>query len=176
MSQVSQGSSQANEDSSLSFKKKTNYKTNVGKMHMRIESNAQVGTGTNKHVEYKLVGEDSLGPFECQRRYRDFDTFRDLLTQRYAGLYIPPMPPKVMQGNQKEMIVEERQFYINEFVQEISTTPYLNQCEELQVFLRPQGVPVDKAMQSLIKFNTDDQLGYFREKLQISETLMPGEL
>ena len=95
-----------------------------------------VGSGMDKHVEYVINGADTLGEINCQRRYSDFDKFRDLLVSRYIGLYIPPLPPKV-QDNKKEMIVEERQYFLDQFVREISITPYLKMSEELQVFLRP---------------------------------------
>jgi len=36
------------------------------------------------------------------------DTFRSCLIKRYPGLYIPPIPSKVMQGKTAEMIIQER--------------------------------------------------------------------
>ena len=64
-------------------------------MELKITSNVMVGSGMDRHVEYIVNGFDSIGEITCQRRYRDFDKFRDLLVSRYAGLFIPPLPPKV---------------------------------------------------------------------------------
>mmetsp|Transcript_3569 Transcript_3569/g.2597 ORF Transcript_3569/g.2597 Transcript_3569/m.2597 type:complete len:93 (+) Transcript_3569:473-751(+) len=52
------------------------------------------GSGPTKFVVYKVSGRDHLGEFECWRRYSHFLLFREILTQRFIGLYIPPMPPK----------------------------------------------------------------------------------
>lgn len=45
------------------------------------------------HV-YPLTGRDSLGDFECNRRFSNFVDFHQSLTFRYPGLYIPPIPEK----------------------------------------------------------------------------------
>lgn len=50
--------------------------------------------GVSKHVEYLVKGKDHLGEFEVPRRYKQFYMFREVLVQRFVGLYIPPMPPK----------------------------------------------------------------------------------
>jgi hypothetical protein len=50
--------------------------------------------GVKNHHVYKVCGNDHFGEFEVFRRYNEFYIFRELLCQRYYGLYIPPMPPK----------------------------------------------------------------------------------
>jgi hypothetical protein len=47
-----------------------------------------------KHHVYKVRGKDQFGEYEILRRYREFDMLRDVIVQRFYGLYVPPMPPK----------------------------------------------------------------------------------
>ena len=46
------------------------------------------------HVVYDVKGFDKEGSFEGERRYSDFNSFRQLLVTRLSGLYIPRIPPK----------------------------------------------------------------------------------
>lgn len=46
------------------------------------------------HFVYTIFGQDKEGPFEVQRRYKEFNLLRTVLTQRFPGLYVPPIPPK----------------------------------------------------------------------------------
>lgn len=43
---------------------------------------------------YRIVGNDSIGEIDIERRYREFRYFRQLLFDRYPGLYIPQVPEK----------------------------------------------------------------------------------
>jgi hypothetical protein len=46
------------------------------------------------HIKYTVKGEDSEGPFEEVRRFREFYTLRNILIQRWPGVYIPAIPEK----------------------------------------------------------------------------------
>ena len=48
------------------------------------------------HIKYKVTGEDSEGLFEENRRFKEFFTFRNVLVQRWPGIYIPALPEKKM--------------------------------------------------------------------------------
>jgi hypothetical protein len=48
----------------------------------------------SKHHTYTVRGKDRYGEFEVQRRYKEFYLFREILLQRFYGLYIPPVPKK----------------------------------------------------------------------------------
>lgn len=39
-------------------------------------------------------GMDNEGQFEVFRRYKEFHLLRNVLVQRFPGLYVPPIPPK----------------------------------------------------------------------------------
>ena len=82
-------------------------------------------TATGKHHVYKIRGRDHLGDIEVLRRFREFDTLRKVLYSRFLGLYVPPIPEKKAMGKTEGLFVEERQFFLDRFVKEISQLPYL---------------------------------------------------
>lgn len=65
---------------------------------------------------YTVMGCDSTGKFEIFRRYSDFWTLRELFLDRWAGLYIPPIPSKRTVGNTKTEFISERCFLLNLFI------------------------------------------------------------
>jgi hypothetical protein len=91
------------------------------------------------YVVYIIHGSDNLGEFQIIRRYKEFHLFRDLLFARYPGLYIPPLPQKQFQGNKAENFVEERKFFLNLFLENLTRQSYLISTPEVQVFIRPRG-------------------------------------
>lgn len=46
------------------------------------------------HVVYIIRGQDSQGPFEASRRYKEFQSLRLILTINWPACYIPKLPPK----------------------------------------------------------------------------------
>ena len=67
-------------------------------------------------VEYTVIGQDKNGSFEILRRYSDFVALRKALTDRFVGLYVPPIPGKKTLGNLAENFVNERCFLLNLFI------------------------------------------------------------
>lgn len=106
---------------------------------MKLEIFAQEinGTGAKKHTQYHIKGFDSLGDIDIFRRYREFDCFREILFKRYPGLWIPPLPIKQKSGNKKDLFIEERQYFLDQFIRKVASTFYLAKTAELQIFLRP---------------------------------------
>lgn len=51
------------------------------------------------HVVYTVFGWDRQGRFEIFRRFSEFYQLRELFTDRWPGLYIPPIPSKKLVGN-----------------------------------------------------------------------------
>ena len=83
------------------------------------------------------MGSDNLGEFDLFRRYREFDLLYEALFKRYPGLYIPPLPPKQNTGHKKELFIDERKYFLDEFLRKIAKTSHLAKSPELQIFLRP---------------------------------------
>jgi hypothetical protein len=48
----------------------------------------------SKHVMYTIIGEDSKGSFEAQRRYKEFYALQTLLNLQWPGCFIPQIPEK----------------------------------------------------------------------------------
>lgn len=46
------------------------------------------------HIKYTVSGVDGDGPFEESRRFREFYALRNVLVQRWPGIYIPAIPEK----------------------------------------------------------------------------------
>lgn len=46
------------------------------------------------HIVYTVNGVDGEGPFEETRRFREFYALRNVLVQRWPGIYIPAIPEK----------------------------------------------------------------------------------
>lgn len=80
----------------------------------------KVGGGMGgAHMTYKVCGEDKKGTFEVVRRYKEFLVFRALLSKRYPGFFIPPIPEKVVK-NMNQKLIEERCYLLNRFLQQLS--------------------------------------------------------
>jgi len=108
-------------------------------MKMEIIETEVRGSGQGKHITYHIKGEDSLGAIDIFRRYSEFLQFKDLLFARYPGLYIPPVPPKKQNKSTKdEGFVEERKYFLDQFLHGVCTSGYLASTPETQVFVRPQ--------------------------------------
>ena len=50
----------------------------------------------SKHVSYVIFGNDNMGTFGVQRRYKEFDALYTFLTSQWPGCYIPMIPHKKM--------------------------------------------------------------------------------
>jgi hypothetical protein len=53
----------------------------------------------DSYFTYKVIGTDREGPFEVRRRYSDFDLLRKRMSQRWVGIYLPPISGKRADNN-----------------------------------------------------------------------------
>ena len=88
--------------------------------------------GITSFMSYSLCG--SLVPQQIPRRYRDFDSLRNKLTERWPGVYIPNIPHKKAVGANEKEFVENRKEMLNRFCSKLSEIPYLINSEEIRVF------------------------------------------
>lgn len=109
------------------------------------------------HTSYKISGFDKQGEFDIVRRFREFNTLRNILRKRWVGFYIPGTPPKKPVGNKGEIIVSERWYLLNKFLQDISLIPHLWESEELSIFIRPK-LDVEKSLNLLGKMTSEQIL------------------
>ena len=69
---------------------------------------------------YSISGKDALGPFNGDRRYRDFNTLRNVISHNWPGIYIPNIPPKKAVGNKDIEFVIERMYFLERFFMMLS--------------------------------------------------------
>lgn len=97
-----------------------------------------------------MSGVDSDGPFEEARRFSEFFAFKEALTARWPGVYIPAIPEKKMMGNKDEKFIEERRALLERFMKEIAKQEYLVQSREFRVFTRERG-DIEKILTSMTR-------------------------
>jgi hypothetical protein len=101
------------------------------------------------HTEYKIKGSNIDGDFDANRRFKEFYTLRNVLTNNWPGFFIPAMPPKVKIGKMEEIIIQERCYLFNRFMKDISDIPYLWESTEVKMFIKPS-MSVNQAMSMIV--------------------------
>ncbi|CDW81866.1 px domain containing protein [Stylonychia lemnae] len=109
------------------------------------------------HYVYTLNGMDSQGRIEVNRRFKEFHLLRQVFTQRFPGLYVPPIPAKKAMKNTDREVVEERAQILNLFIKQVVRCPYLFRSEELSIFIRPE-LEMKKALTLLPRLNFQENL------------------
>ncbi len=109
------------------------------------------------HTSYKIKGIDKNGELDICRRYKEFHALRQVMRKRWVGFYIPGIPPKKPIGNKEEIVVKERWYLLNRFLQEVSLIPHLWESEEMGIFLRPK-MDVEKSLNLLGKMTSEQIL------------------
>lgn len=102
------------------------------------------------YVTYTITGEDAEGAFTVQRRFKEFFALRNILKDRWPGVYIPAIPEKKSFGNKDDAFVEERRSLLERFMKEVAKYDYLVNSQELKIFARDHG-DVEKVLLALPK-------------------------
>ena len=108
-----------------------------------------------RYVQYKVTGD--LLKETIYRRFSDFYSLREKLVERWPGIYIPNLPPKVTVGNLEKKVIETRTRVINDFCHKTSKFKFILDSEELQIFLI-KSIDVSKVINNLPKLNYDEIL------------------
>lgn len=111
---------------------------NEGHMELLVGEPALIKGTLGDYHEYPINGRDSLGAIECSRRFSHFVDFHKCLCERFPGLFIPPIPPKAS-DKKKGDTLEERRYFLNLFLKECVSLPYIVSGIEMQTFVRPVG-------------------------------------
>lgn len=85
------------------------------------------------YVSYTLNGKILVNPLV--RRYRDFDTLRQKLLERWPGVFIPNIPHKQIVGGKEKEVIEMRLEMINRFLLKLSKLVHLFNSDELAKFI-----------------------------------------
>ncbi len=120
------------------------------------------------HIKYTVTGVDSEGPFEDQRRYKEFFALRNTLAQRWPGIYIPPIPEKKLVGNNDDEFVEERRSLLERFMKECGKYEYVTHSKEFKLFAREKG-DIEKMLSALGKLTPMQILEKYRLNFNIDE-------
>lgn len=117
------------------------------------------------HV-YVIKGNDNQGFIDVQRRYNDFFLIRRLMTQKWPGCYIPPLPPKDVLKKMDPYFVAARKSALEVFLRKVADLPYLHYSSEYQVFLRSTGASMEQALKGYSIINYDDMIQRFAVNFQ----------
>ena len=72
----------------------TSYNASGEKVLIRVTNPIIKDQRFTKHVTYTIIGEDNKGPFEAQRRYKEFNALQNLLNSQWPGCWVPQIPAK----------------------------------------------------------------------------------
>ena len=116
--------------------------------------------GIKSYVQYKVTGELVKEPI--YRRFSDFYSLREKLVERWPGIYIPNLPPKLTMGNLEKKVIEMRTRVINDFCHKISKFEFILDSDELQIFLIRCN-DVSKGINNLPKLNYEEILSRYNK-------------
>ena len=86
------------------------------------------------HVSYLIKGKNISKEDSLERRYREFDALHNVLTQKWPGIYIPPIPKKQIIKNTDSKTIEKRKNVLDNFLKEIEKQIYIMESEEIKIF------------------------------------------
>ena len=92
---------------------------------MQVGEPVTVKSGMSEYHNYPILGRDSVGDIECNRRFSEFYDFRTMLIHRFPGLYIPPIPKKATTGNRNNTVILKRRYFLDLFLKECCSLKYL---------------------------------------------------
>ena len=90
----------------------------------------------NNSVSYIIKTADSSGKYECARLYSEFCSLRKILTKKWPGIYIPPIPnkPILSKFSSKSVTIYKKQ--IEYFLVYITRFVFLYSTDEFQFFVK----------------------------------------
>ena len=111
--------------------------------------------GLTSFTSYSLKG--TKIPETLTRRYKDFDSLRSKLLERWPGVYIPNIPHKKKVGAKEKEFVDLRIEMINRFCVKLTSIDYLFKADETEIFLQNVN-DVTKSLNSMAPQNYEDLL------------------
>jgi sorting nexin-1/2 len=122
-----------------------------------------------------VSGEDQEGAFTVTRRFKEFNAFKNILKERWPGVYIPAIPEKKAFGNKEDGFIEERRSLLERFMKEVAKYDYLVNSQELKIFARDHG-DVEKILSALPKQTPLMILEKYRVNFSVNEERDPEEV
>lgn len=124
------------------------------------------------HIVYDVHGYDKEGEWEGLRRYNEFFVLHETIAKRWPGVPIPSVPPKKAIGNKDLVFIQERRFYLEQFLRKLTRFPFIINGPEFQTFARPmQGLKIEAGLQMLGKLPVQQQYETLKEALQVNDAM-----
>lgn len=108
------------------------WEVEVPKISIVVHSPESVGSTLTKYVVYKVSTQVDSNKFEVQRRFSEFVTLREMLVKAYAGLLIPPIPPKNIVKS--ETFLKTRTRLLCLFTERLASLPWVADDPVLRAF------------------------------------------
>jgi len=81
-------------------------------------------------IFYECAGYDSLGEWNGSRRFNDFFVLHETISKRWPGVPIPCIPPKKAIGNKDMVFIQERRFYLEQFLRKLTRFQFIIEAAE----------------------------------------------
>ena len=99
---------------------------------MYVENPEKHEKNIGTFISYTLNGTDITE--KMSRRYSDFYALYEKLLQRWPGVYIPRIPPKIITKNTSRKKIKRRMRLLNRFCLNLSNIDYLYASDETSIF------------------------------------------
>jgi hypothetical protein len=88
--------------------------------------------------EISIFNKENNKTIKVYRRYSEFEKLREILVNKYACIYTPPLPGKVFLGNSNNHIIKIRKKFLQIFLHELQyLVYYFYDSPEINDFLNP---------------------------------------
>jgi hypothetical protein len=136
-------------------------------VNIRVKESVVRGHGISEHVGYVII---MTHPKEIavERRYREFDALRQILVERWPGLFIPVLPPKHTSGSNSLKVVNQRVRCLTYFLNNCAKIPFIFLSEEFREFLESNNSDLKKLYEKMEKHNYQKMLLRYKEILPTS--------
>uniref|UniRef100_A0A1D1Z2J0 Sorting nexin 1 n=1 Tax=Anthurium amnicola TaxID=1678845 RepID=A0A1D1Z2J0_9ARAE len=132
-------------------------------LFVSVTDPVKLGNGVQAYISYRVITKTNFTDYQGQekiviRRYSDFLWLRDRLSEKYKGIFIPPLPEKsaVEKFRFTSEFIEMRRQALDIFINRIASHPDLQQSEELRTFLQED----EEAMERV----RSQETGIFKKK------------
>jgi len=126
----------------------------------------------NGHIVYEVAGNDKHGEWNGLRRFNEFYTLHQIITKRWPGIPIPCVPPKKAIGNKDLVFIQERRFYLEQFLRKMTAFPFIIEGEEWQTFARPQsGVNIEKSLGNMGMLTSQQMYDRIKEAVGVNDAM-----
>ena len=127
---------------------------------MYIENPEKHEKNIGTFISYTLNGTDITE--KMSRRYSDFHALYEKLLQRWPGVYIPRIPPKIMTKNTSRKRIKRRMRLLNRFCLNLSNIDYLYSSDETSIF-KSTAQDVANSINKLPELTLEETLNRMKE-------------